>query len=227
MSQDPIAHISELLLTKSGVKQVAYRNICQVFKSLKKEAIKLIETINAQTDSKDEDIILSVNEISDQEFHVKVAGDLLVFFLHTNIITLSEDYAYNKSPYVQENLARKYLGQINVYNFMADSLKYNRLNDPGYLLARLMVNFEQRFIVEGDRQINFMFESVSNKPIEKTDISILIQLLITQAINNDLVVPPFQKIRSISLQQKLIQSELLGAGDKKIGFQMSAQQNVE
>ena len=150
-----------------------------------------------------------------------------MFFLHTHIIPLSEGSANKKRPYEQANLARKYLGQINVYNFMADSLKYNRLNDPGYLLARLMVNFEQRFIVEGDRQINFMFESVSNKPIEKTDISILIQLLITQAINNDLVVPPFQKIRSISLQQKLIQSELLGAGDKKIGFQMSAQQNVE
>lgn len=227
MSQDPIAHISELLLTKSGVKQVTYRNICQVFKLLKKEAIKLIETINAQTDTKDEDITLSVNEISDQEFHVKVAGDLLVFFLHTNIITLSEDYAFNKSSYVQGNAARKYLGQINVYNFMADSLKYNRLNDPGYLLARLMVNFENRFIVEGDRQINFMFESVSEKPLEKTDLSILIQLIITQAINNDLVVPPFQKIRNISLQQKLLQSELMGAGNKKIGFQMSSQQDVE
>lgn len=225
MQQDPTEYISKLLLTKSGVKQVTYRNVCQVFKSIKRKAIDLINEINTKTDSKDEDIVLSVNEVSDQEFHVKVAGDLLVFFLHTNIITLSDDYAYNKSPYVQENPSRKYLGQINVYNFMADSLKFNRMNDPGYLLARLMVNFENRFIVEGDRQINFMFESVSNKPMESTDLSILIQLIITQAIENDLVAPPFQKIRGITLQQKMAKTESMGGGGK-IGFQMSSQQDI-
>ena len=226
MSQDPIARISEFLLTKSSVKQQTYRNVMDVFKGLKKQAISLIEVINSKTDTKDEDIILSVNEISDQEFHVKVAGDLLVFFLHTNVITLSDEYAYNKSPYVQENAARKYLGQINVYNFMADSFKYNRLNDPGYLLARLMVNFERRFIAEGDRQIKFMFESVSGKPIENTDLNIFLQLIISQAIENDLVVPPFQKIRNISVQQKMAQTALLGAGNK-IGFQMRSQDEVE
>ncbi len=220
MQQDPTEHIAKLLLTKSGVKQVAYRNVCQVFKGLRRKAIDLIDEINSKTDSKDEDIILSVNEISDQEFHVKVAGDLLVFFLHTNIVSLTDDYAYNKSPYVEENPARKYLGQINVYNFMADSVKFNRMHDPGYLLARLMVNFENRFIVEGDRQIHFMFESVSNKPIESSDLSILIQLIIAQAIENDLVAPPFQKIRGITLQQKMAKTEIMGGGNK-IGFQMS------
>lgn len=226
MQQDPTEHIAKLLMTKSGVKQVTYRNVCQVFKSLRRQAIDLINEINSKTDSKDEDIILSVNEISDQEFHVKVAGDLLVFFLHTNIVTLTDEYAFSKSDYVAENPARKYLGQINVYNFMADSLKFNRMHDPGYLLARLMVNFENRFIVEGDRQIHFLFQNVSEKPISLADLSILIQLIITQAIENDLVAPPFQKIRGITLQQKLAKTEIMGGGNK-IGFQMSSLQDVE
>ncbi|MGB3465044.1 MAG: hypothetical protein WBA74_07235 [Cyclobacteriaceae bacterium] len=227
MQQDPTEHIAQLLMTKSGVKQTTYRNVCKVFKSLRKKAIDLINDINTRTDSKDEDIVLSVNEVSDQEFHVKIAGDLLVFFLHTNVVTLSKDYTYNKSPYVKESPDRKYLGQINVYNFMADTFKFNRMNDPGYLLARLMINYENRFIVEGDRKINFMFESISPKPIESTDLSILIQLIITQAIESDLVTPQFQKIRTITLQQKLTKTKIMGAGKKKIGFQMSTMQDAK
>ncbi|MEQ9402893.1 MAG: hypothetical protein RIM99_04855 [Cyclobacteriaceae bacterium] len=224
MQQDPSAHIAQLLTTKSGVKQVTFRNICKTFNELKDEAHKIIDDINSKTNGKDVDIILSVEEISDHEFQVKVAGDLLVFFLHTNIITLSDDYSYNKSEYVQEDANRKYLGQINIYNFMADSLKYNRMNDPGYLLSRLMVNFENRFIVEGDKQINFMFETVSTKQIEQVDLNVLIQLIITQAIENDLVVPPFQKIRGLTLQQKIAKTEIMGAGNK-IGFQMTSFEN--
>lgn len=226
MDQNPSKHIADLLLTKSGVKQVAYRNVCKTFKALKKEAEKVVADINKKTGPKDEDIELTIKKVNDQEFHVKIAGDLLVFYLHTNIITLSDEYTYNKSEYVVENPNRKYLGQINVYNFMADSLKYNRVNDPGYLLARLMINAENRFIVEGDRQINFMFEAVSVKEIEQTDLNVLIQLIVTQAIENDLVAPAFQEIRGLTLQQKLASTEMIGAG-QKIGFQMSSMQETK
>ncbi|MEP5614392.1 MAG: hypothetical protein ABJP45_19225 [Cyclobacteriaceae bacterium] len=226
MDQNPSSHIAQLLTTKSDVKQVTYRNVCKTFNALKEEALKITKEINVKTSTKDENLVLSVDDVSDQEFHLKVAGDLLVFFLHTNIITLSDDYSYNKSDYVLENPMRKYLGQINVYNFMSDSLKFNRVNDPGYLLSRLMINVENRFIVEGDGQINFMFESVSSKELEPTDLNILIQLVVTQAVENDLIAPPFQKIRGLTLQQKIAKTEVLGAGNK-IGFQMSSQQDAK
>lgn len=226
MNQDPSLHIANLLLTKSGVKQVAYRNVCNAFKGLREEASRIIEEINGKTHSKHEDITLHVTEVSEQEFHVKVAGDLLAFFLHTNIITLSDDYAYNQSEYVMESPDRKYLGQINVYNFMADSLKYNRMHDPGYLVSRLMVNHENRFIVEGDKPIDFLFESVSSEPLNQVDLNVLVHLIITQAIENDLVAPPFNQIRGLTLQQKLANTEVIGAG-QKIGFQMSSMRDVK
>lgn len=226
MEQNPSLHIAQLLTSKSDVKQLTYRNVCKAFAALREEAVKITTDINAKTNTEDEDLVLSVEEIGEHEFHLKVAGDLLVFFLHTNIITLSDDYSYNKSDYVSENPLRKYLGQINVYNFMSDSLKFNRVNDPGYLLSRLMVNFEDRFIVEGDGQINFMFESVSTKELEAMDLNVLIQLIVMQAVENDLVAPPFQKIRGLTLQQKITKTEVLGAGNK-IGFQMSSQQDAK
>lgn len=210
-------------MTKSGVKQTTYRNVCQTFDMLKTEAQQIIANIHAQTQNKHEDISLYVEDVNEREFHVKVAGDLLAFYLHTNIIRLSDDYAYNKSPYVQEDENRKYLGQINVYNFMADSLKYQRVNDPGYLLARVLVNCENKYIVEGDRQVNFMFEAQPVREVEPTDVNILIHLLIRQAIENDLVAPPFHQIRGLTLQQKLMSTEVTGQG-QKIGFQMSSAQ---
>lgn len=225
-NQNPIEHIAGLIETKSAVKQEAYRKLCSNFKLLEKEAKTVVKQINEKITKKDKDIILEVEHISEQEFHIKVAGDLLIFIMHTNIIVLDQGHGFNKSPYTQANPANKYLGQINVYNFMADSLKFNRINDPGYLLARLFINHEGRFLVEGERQLNFMFESVSEKPISNFDLNIITQLVISQSIDNDLITSPFPNIRVISLNQKIEKTQALGAG-YKIGFQMSYQQKME
>jgi hypothetical protein len=226
MHQDPTENIAEILLNKSSIKQQTYRNVCTAFKQLQEEATLLIDVLSAKTTERDQDIKLKVEPVSDQEFRIQVAGDLLVFVLHTNIITLPADYDFNKSEYVVEQPLRKYLGQINVYNFMADSFEFNRLNDPGYLLVRLLINHENHFIVEGDRQVGFMFESVSDKPLEKVDLDVMIKLIITQAAENDLVVPPFPQIRNITVREKLEKTQSLGAGNK-IGFQMSYQNEIK
>ncbi|MEQ8925344.1 MAG: hypothetical protein RLO81_05990 [Fulvivirga sp.] len=226
LEQDPIKHIARLIETKSAVKQQTFRNLCQNFKTLEKEAKKVVSKINAELTSKDKDVTLAVTRINDREFHVKVAGDLLVFLMHTNIIILDSAHGYNKSPFVEENAMRKYLGQINIYNFMADSFKYNRLNDPGYLIARLFCNYENHFLVEGERQLSFMYEKVSEKPISNTDLNIIAQLVMSQSIDNDLVTAPFPDIRVISLHQKIEKTQALGGG-YKIGFQMSYQQKID
>lgn len=224
--QDPIKHIANLIETKSAIKQQTYRNLCKIFKDLEKESRKVVKKINESLTSKDKDVSLSVDKIGEHEFHVKVAGDLLVFIMHTNIIVLDDEHGYSKSEYVKENEMRKFLGQINVYNFMADSFKFNRLNDPGYLIARIFVNVENHFLVEGERQLSFMFEQVSQKPISNTDLNIISQLVISQSIDNDLITSPFPAIRVISLNQKIEKTQALGGG-YKIGFQMSYQQKME
>ena len=141
---------------------MSYRNVCDAFKQLQQSAQSFIDDIGAKTTKRDSDIQLSVESINGQEFHIRIAGDLLVFVLHTNIITLPDDCEYNKNNYVADQPLRKYPGQINVYNFMADSFEFNRLNDPGYLLARLLINSENYFIVEGDRQVGFFNTSLLN-----------------------------------------------------------------
>lgn len=226
MHQDPIANIAHLIETKSHIKQETYRHLCKTFKQLKEVSKATIEKINQQVKVKDKEVELRVINVSDHEFHIKLAGDLLIFLMHTNIVTLQPEHGFNKSKYVEENPMRKYLGQINVYNFMADSLLYNRLNDPGYLVGRLSLNYEKYFLVEGENQLSFMFGNFSNKPLTVTELSIFVQLVLSQTIETDLVMPPFPEIKYITLNEKLIKSQALGGG-YKIGFQLNENQNIE
>lgn len=223
--QNPMEHIADVLETKACVKQEAYRNLQHIFNMLKEESQKIISEVRTKIKNKDQDVTLDVINVSENEFHLKVAGDMLVFFLHTNITTLSKEHGLNKTKYVTDNPMRRYLGQINVYNFMADSLKYNRINDPGYLISRFFINFEKHFFIEGDGQLRYMVDTISSKPITPTDISIYIQLVISQALDTDLVTSSFPAIRTITLNQKMEKSQALGGG-QKIGFQMTYQQEL-
>ena len=55
-----------------------------------------------------------------------------------------------KQKYVKEDKMRSFCGVIHVYNFLNDSFKYNRLNDVGNLVARIFVNKDKHFFVEGE-----------------------------------------------------------------------------
>jgi len=44
-------------------------------------------------------------------------------------------------------------------------LKFNRVNDPGYLLARLMINHENRFFIEGEGQLATLFNKISEEAL--------------------------------------------------------------
>lgn len=218
--QDPLARIAKQLETKSCVKQKTYRVLCKLFKKMELESKEVIEQINRKVNIDDKDISIKFKKISDQEFHLKVAGDLLVFFMHTNIITLGKNHAINSSPAIEKDSRRKYFGQVMVYNFMADSFKFHRLKDPGYLVARFLINYEEHFFIEGDGQLSFLFSDISGNPVDDLDINVFIQLAIANAIDKDLIAPPFPEIRTISVGQKMEKTEHLGGG-QKIGFQMS------
>lgn len=226
MPQDPLARIAKQLETKACVKQEAYRNVCLLFRAMEKETKDIIEKINQNVHIGDKDVTIKFKKISDHEFHLKIAGDLLVFILHTNIVTLHDKHAINNSPAIADDSRRKYFGQVMVYNFMADSFKYHRLKDPGYLIARFLINFEKYFFIEGDGQLSFLFSDISEDPVDTMDVNVFIQLAIGNALDKDLVTPPFPEIRKITLGQKLEKTMALGGG-QKIGFQMTYQGDIK
>jgi len=217
---DPLDHIQQLLESKSTAKQVTYKNLLSAFSILSKESKRIVQELKKKVKPGHEDVTVDFKVINDHEFQVKLAGDLLIFVLHTNVITFNDDHAVMKSAYMQEKEVNRYFGQIMIYNFMSDSIKYNRMNDPGYLIARVLINHESRFLVEGEGQLGFLFSTISEKPISELDLNSIVKLSLTIAIENDLMAPPFPQVQFITLFQKTEKTQELGAG-QKIGFKMS------
>lgn len=222
---DPLSHIQHLLESKSTAKQITYKNLLSAFNALSKESERIVNELCKTAKPGDEDVTVSFEQINEHEFQVKLAGDLLVFVLHTNVVTFDEEHGVMKTTYIKEKEINRYFGQIMIYNFMSDSVKFNRVNDPGYLLARLLINHEGRFLVEADGQLGFLFNTISQQSVAEGDLNTIVKLSLTAAIENDLMAPPFPQVRFITLFQKIEKTQELGAG-QKIGFKMSYQNKI-
>ncbi|NOT74134.1 MAG: hypothetical protein HOP08_04335 [Cyclobacteriaceae bacterium] len=218
---DPLEHIVKLLENKSTAKQITYKKLIQSFELLAKESKRVAGELKKKTKpSTDNDVTVDFKRINENEFQVKLAGDLLIFVLHTNIVTFEDDHDVMKNPYIKENEINQYFGQIMVYNFMSDSIKFNRVNDPGYLLARLLINHDGRYIIEGEGKLGIVYGQISDEPITEQDLNVMVKLSLMLAIENDLMAPPYTQVKFITLYQKLEKTQELGAG-QKIGFRMS------
>lgn len=164
--QDPLDRIQQMLENKSTAKQVTYKRLLDAFEALVKESKRVTAELKKRTKPGDTDVTVDFKRINDHEFNVKVAGDMLVFVLHTNIVTFDDSHEVMKDPYIRAAEINRYFGQIMIYNFMSDSLKFNRLNDPGYLLARLLINHDGRYIIEGEGKLGVVFSHISDAPIK-------------------------------------------------------------
>jgi hypothetical protein len=223
--KDPINCIKDLLESKSTAKQATFRHIVEAFAILQDEAKNVIDELIKRAHPDDQDVTVEFNALSQHEFDVKLAGDMLIFVMQTNIVTFEEGHAIMNEEYIKRNEVNRYFGQIMIFNFMADSLKYNRTNDPGYLLARIMINHENHFFIEGEKQLA-EYNKISQEPITEECLRKIVRLVLRMAIENDLIAPPYTQVKSITLLQKREHTPELG-GAKKIGFRMSYENNTE
>jgi hypothetical protein len=114
------------LNTKAGVKQKVYKRTSDVFNTLKNQAQKLVSKIDPEVKVVSPEVETVVNDYGDFEFHLKFSGDTVVFLMHTNVFTFPPNHGVSKSKYIKQEPNRGYFGMIQVYNFLSDSIKYNR-----------------------------------------------------------------------------------------------------
>jgi hypothetical protein len=95
------------------------------------------------------------------------------------------------------------------------------LNDPGYLIARVLINKERHFYVEGSGQLNFLFQDLDQNLISNDWLRLIIEKSMSEAIDKDLIGAKYPEIRSITLKQKLNQN-LVAVRGEKIGFQINS-----
>jgi len=159
---------------------------------------------------------------------MKVAADLVLMTMHSNVFKLPNSHFAMQSNYIKENDSRSYCGIINIYNFVADSFKYNRYNDLGYLIGRVFINYENHFFVEGKKQLGFIFNDFSNQIIDKNEIGKIINTSVLYSVDLDLIVPPLDSIQAITVNEmNNITSSISLKTGKKLGFQFKHDGQVE
>lgn len=194
--------IKKILLEKSSTKQKAYLNIKEVFKILKETVRALAAELHNEINSQDQNVEVKFYEKSEMELHLKFSGDTLVFMMHTNIFDFASDHFIHQNDYLKENPMREYCGMIQIYNFLADSLKYNREEDLGYLVGRLFVNSENHFFVEGKRPLSFLYSDFRTCCIGKEEVRNIVVEAMHYCLNFDLLAPPIDAMNYISVEQK-------------------------
>ena len=93
------------------------------------------------------------------------------------------------------------------------------MNDVGYLIARIFVNKEGHFFVQGKRQFSFLYNDLSAFEINAEIIKLIIQTSILNTIDFDLFVPPFEQVNEVTLAQNIMETgnAALKTG-KRLGF---------
>ena len=211
--------IIKLLSQKSVMKQDVYSNTIEVFNELKDLLKEKADDMTQHISQVDKRVNIFYKDLSIQSMQLKVAGDMLDFEMHSNVFEFDRSHAMYKTSYIKENDFNSFCGIISIYNFLADSFKYNRLGDLGYLIARIFVNREKKFFVETKTKFGTKYNRFSDQPISKEDLSDIVNELIIYSITFDLFTPPFDAVRMVTVNeiQEKSSSSALRTG-KRLGY---------
>ena len=217
--------IIDLLLNKSAMKQDIADYSEKVFGQFKAVMQNELEVLRKAVD--DTRVRMKLKDKGIHEFRVSIGSDILVFQLHRNVFRLPEENPLWKTPYLEENAANGFFGMINIYNFLAESFEQSRLNDKGYLIGRVYLNHDEKFIVEGKGQLGFLFRDLANSKMNEDIIRHILQVSMAFAIEFDLITPPYELVQEVSVGQiKMISSDLQVATGKRLGFQFATDENA-
>lgn len=215
--------IISTLKEKSILKQKVFDNTLEAFSNVKDVLKSLAKEVNTNLTGMDSRIKLEYTDRSNFDAQIKVAGDILLFTMHSNIFQFDREHPAWKTAYIQKNKYNAYSGIINIYNFLADSFKYSRQDDLGYLIARIFINHEKQYFVEGKRQMGMLFTNYGSEEINKQALNIIISTAIQYSLEFDLLVPPYDtvKIATVGQAEAKIQHARVMTG-KRLGFQFNS-----
>ncbi len=217
-----------ILTTKAALKQLIYDHTTVAFGHLKEAMKELVGDLAGEMGEADPRIIPEFKDYGKFAAQVRISGDTLVCSMHTNIFEFNREHKIWEVPYVKNDPLNSYCGIINIYNFLTDSFKYNRLQDLGYLIARIFINKDNHFFVEGKRQSAFQYKNFGKLTVSRKSLKEIIERAILYSMQFDLLVPPYDNVKIISVEQMSakILSSLQQTG-KRLGFQFNSDDVLE
>lgn len=229
MDSDPqdnkqeIKSIIEILQQKTNIKQKIFDNTFDVFNQLKEVLHELTNDINEELSGVDRRVKLEYRDRGKFEAEIRVAEDIIIFSMHSNIFQFDRDHQVWKTSYVEKDKLNALCGVINVYNFLTDSFKYNRQEDLGYLIGRIFINKDFCYFVEGKRQMAFIYNNFGSNTIDQDALKKIVETSILYTLDFDLLVPPYDtiKIASVSQMNTKIENSKMQTG-KRLGYKFNS-----
>jgi hypothetical protein len=211
------------ILRKSTLKQEVYHKTLDVFNIFKKESEEFIRVNKNKVKKAPYPTLFEYSERSMFEFQLKFGSDILIFFMHSNVFEIPRDHVVMKSSYIRDDKSRSYCGIIHIFNFLADSFKYNRSNDIGYCIGRIFVNRENHYFTEGKREIGLLYNNFTGNILNQKAVRTILHSSILYTLNFDLLTPPYDNIKEVTLadMQTTLDAMSISTG-KRLGFRFQA-----
>ena len=218
-ARDARREILDLLLSKGGMKQDVYARLREVFAGMKEVLEDLGAVLEQQLLERDPRVHVRYRDKGEMACELQAAGDIVIFHMHTNIFLLDQSHSLWRGSYLEEDPTRGYFGVVNMYNFLNDSFKFNRMQDLGYLVARLLVNREGHFLVQGKRQLGFLFNDLAGSSMDRAAMEEVIHQVIRHVIDFDLLAPPYDHVSQVTVQEmNHLNDNLSLRTGKRMGF---------
>ena len=100
--------------------------------------------------------------------------------------------------------------------------KYNRLNDVGLLVARIFINKDNHFLVEGENQLGFLYNDFPNQELNDSYIEGIVDQSMIFSLNFDLISPNYQDVSRVHVHQILdMNNSHKLRTSKSLGFKFS------
>ena len=203
MDKSPLREkILATIINKSTLKQHIFDNTFTTFNELKDVLFEIASELDDDLDGKlDKRVRIEYRDRGKFEAQLQVASDLLIFRMHTDIFEFDSNHIIWQNGYVQQERDNSYCGVIDIYNFLSDSVKFNRNADEGYLIGRIFINREKCFFVEGKRQTLVRPMNFGQEKITHEALVAIMETAIHYAINFDLLVPSYEDNKRVTLDQ--------------------------
>jgi hypothetical protein len=214
--------VCDQIKNKMELKMSVYKNVEASFELFKNIAKTYSETFQSYYPHTDIDVKYECKQ--PKSFQLRFGSDILYFTLHSNVFEFNRDHELMRMPYIREDKDRSYCGMICIYNFLTDSVQYNRQNDVGYLIGRIFINKENHCYIDGKREVGQVYHNFSSTVFNQDFAVLVLEAAIQYTVNFDLLVPPYEVAKEISIGDMMDfeSKQMYVKTGKRLGFRFQA-----
>ncbi len=214
--------ILQLVEQKGKLKQKIFDNTFETFRTLKTVLNDLSKEYNERLQTDESRVKFEYRSAGLFQCELQVAGDILVFLMNSNVFEFDREHKIWTLPIAKRDKDYTYSGIINIYNFLADSFKYSRYDDLGYMIGRIFINKNKYYFVEGKQQMGYLSNDFGTQEINKEILRGIIESAILYSQKFDLLAPPYDNVKIINVERILEARKQGIQTGKRLGFSFNS-----